>query len=534
MYRVYSIHSGHAGGKGDVIKDFYRWGIGSRGIEKPDNWYGPRGFAPTANVSIVRDSEGLVAWLSDINQLRSDGAHLWIQHGVFLGNGRKFAPEYLDIEVEGIHEYWKRLSLTSGDGVDIWSDDPELPELITSGVLYARTGRTPQADSLSQSVSISARSNEARDGSNAYLNPLILEYSVDGSIEPTRDNLELRSPESVLDIHPGPGSEDLPRLKLHAMMWQEWAGSLAARDEVMPVVPRLLLGDGCPKAGVALFSILDGLGGTFAIENVSSVGGAAWRWYSPPLVSKHRDLLWLARRCCIVLGIELVEGTTDSRRPLPRPETEYSRHVDNDRKHDVTRADLVGTDVENALMRAEVPRLMRAVALSIGIGDEIRRRAAAIASNDGFPHFKFIEETGREFLLPRSPILASLPAPPPWLDDADRLQWLDFRNKNALALLTSPLAAASWWLKLLDATVGRPSKPVPAWSAGNNAWWWSYYSGLFRRPHDYTPQWEAPSGSGILNRASLGRLVLGGGGAAVLKGQIDALLNLRILAEGRE
>lgn len=535
MYWVYSIHSGHAGRGADAITNFYDWGIASRGLEgggPPKNWFSPKVSEPSADVYVTSEAGKLVAVLPDLSNLRTDEAHLWISHGVFLNNDQKFAPEHLDFEVEGVHEYWKRLPLNTDGSADIWQDDPQLPALITSGALYKRTGRQEEPGSHLRRIALAARLGQAREP-NAYLNPLVLRFPIDGSLDQTRDDLDCRTSESVLDIHPGPGSGDLLRLKMHAMIWQEWSRSLAPGNK-MPAVPRLLFGDGCPKEAIAMFPLLDLLGGTFALDNAADGGTMIWKWHSTSKVMAHRDLLWLAKRCTDLLGIELVETAAQLKGALPKPTSEYSRHLRDDLKHHVTSGDFAGTELDEALERADVPRLVRAVATSGGSGDEICRRAAALASESGFPHFRFVEEVGRDLLLPLSPILVGLPAPPKWLSIADQGIWQDFRSKNALSLLISPLAAASWWFKLLDPTIPRPPDRGSAWIAENSSWWWAYYSALFRRPHDYAPEWEEPRGSGDLNKDMLGKFILGGVGVADLGKNIVCSLKVRLLAEGRE
>ncbi|GAB6841717.1 hypothetical protein JCM2811A_07180 [Methylorubrum rhodinum] len=402
---------------------------------------------------------------------------------------------------------------------------------MTAGVIYQRTGRTEEEDTRPLRVSIAARTSVADEAPNAYLNPLVLRFPVDGSLPETRADLDYRSDGSLLDIHPGLGRGEFARLALHAAMRQGWAESLRLAD-AMPAVPRLLFGEGCPAGAAAMFPLLDALGGAFFLDNAAGGGEAAWRWHSTPEVRSHTDLLWLARHCTSLLGIELTDELSHQT-PLPVLVDEVSRHRRNETTDGVTRNDLTGEHLEEALARADVPRLVRSLAARRGPGEEIRRRAAAAASETGFPHFSFVEEVGRDLLLPRSPILATLPTPPPWLDKKDMQAWEAFRERNSFGLLSSPVAAASWWFKLLDPKASKPLKPLPTWEVEGGAWWWSYYAALFRRPYGFAPRWEQPAGSGELGEAVLGGLVLGGRGRA-LTGNVASVLKVRLLAEGRE
>lgn len=132
MYWVYSIHSGHAGRGADAITNFYDWGIASRGLEggvPPKNWFSPKVSERSADVYVTSEDGKLVAVLPDLSNLRTDEAHLWISHGVFLNNDQKFAPEHLDFEVEGVHEYWKRLPLNTDGSADICSNSARNAEV---------------------------------------------------------------------------------------------------------------------------------------------------------------------------------------------------------------------------------------------------------------------------------------------------------------------------------------------------------------------------------------------------------------------
>lgn len=502
-------------------RGFRNW-IADRKLNVPERLVWPRGKGPAASVAVKLEagSEGRMI-CSELGEFRKDSV-LWIGNAAFVSAG--FNHQWLEVRVPVGRtlesSYWQRLTANDIAGDSRYNGvSADLAPALASGTLYRWTRELKPEAAICQ---LTLEVNEPASADiNACLNPLILGFDNLTESRLSADFEVFRESRHLLDIQPHFAPHDLPRARLLAELHRRRVEAGAINPQA-PAVPRLLFGEHA-NVGALPFLLLDSFKGRFLLEGLSS-GAATWSW-SPAEGDLGFDKQWLADYC---LGQLDVTATTapDTSEALAGNEAEKQMRRDNDHMQWSAIDDLGA-----ALLAAHVPGSVAQIALREP--DQIRDCLSRNISGGRLYTFAFREDLG-PLLLPESEIRVRFPDPPaPWVGEPTIEHWRQTVARYQFDVKETPLAAADWWLRLLDDPTPVQDAPSVEWSVGNG-WHWPFYASLFRRQISYQVYWVRPSEQQGLGqrRFTLGHLVLGAATTAANQDLFHGPDRFQLLAQG--
>jgi hypothetical protein len=341
-----------------------------------------------------------------------------------------------------------------------------------------------------------------------WLNPLIVRVGFDGDALRPGEALErLARANAVLHVEPIFTEEWLGRLGLQRAIFQRWRDAFI--DEVSAV--EALHWGRTPTASSAPwrpFLALDGLGGSFHLENHGDLG-ATWTWAPPVNAAVNR--LWFARHWLAALGMQ-DRPAPEARSAVPppaivRPWQRPVRRIDVDHEWAGAAALLRTAGTLLASFRGGRYRSDREALLG-WLGEVIEREGLdalneshrghySVAVTRGevdavlFDEAQFLDAFAEQYVAPHSPVTVAMP-----------------EGTDAVRLTTSA-GHRDLLLRWFRATGAAASRVREAEIAHRFGWWNDWYGLLYTATLDVRLTLRRPPRGFRLGFARLGQNVLG-------------------------
>lgn len=417
------------------------------------------------------------------------------------------------VDAQALQDPVEGLEIRFNDQSHFW--EPHLPGATSSklpawagwsrGRLFRRRDDKALPGGMSTRVHLTGTSSKDRapkrpEEIQGMLNPLILKFRVPEPENSKRPRAlselydRFRAEERLVDL--------IPVVPEDALLRGMWFAEIARRLQDSPSPMARLVRGGMGASSFLPYFILDGAGEPFLLRNFAGDGETAWQW----LVDPERELPWWQNWALRRLGI-----TRGARKGqvITRRLTDVGGWTGG-RPCGTSEPDL------DTLLRADnLPPILRWLGQRLEEGAELTEEADRVrdglirASRGGlwYPG-RLLEVLGKDRLCPRSSLWVELPAPPDFVVESGRREWLEFRESHWVDLVQTPVCGEVRWLERVFSIGNKPEEPA-AWNAGSHNWNYSFYRAVFERPWNFVPDWAPPRRP--LGEFQLGRDRLGEG-----------------------